>query len=82
MGDPVPTQQLPMVMDETVPPLTVLQFKPGFFKWLLPLPPQFRIDKPLTPKPMPKPTPKPMPTMLCTPSPAVSSVHVSRGRSS
>ncbi|MCP4547104.1 MAG: hypothetical protein GY835_11615 [bacterium] len=32
MGDPVPMQQLPMMTDDTVPPSTVLQFQPGFFK--------------------------------------------------
>ncbi len=79
MGDPVPTQQLPTVTDETVPPSTVLQFKPGYFKQPLLLPPQFGIDKLLTPKLTPKPTPKPMPTMSRAPSPAVSSVHVGEG---
>ncbi|MCP4535662.1 MAG: hypothetical protein GY832_00775 [Chloroflexi bacterium] len=69
-GDLVPTQQLPMTMDDTVPPSTVLQFWPGFFKWPLPPPPQFKIDKPL-PKPLSKPTPQ----QSRTPSPAASLVR-------
>ncbi len=32
MGDPVLMQQLPTAMDETMPPLTALQFRLGFFK--------------------------------------------------
>ncbi len=69
MGDPVPMQQLPMTMDDTVPPLMVLQFRPGFFKRPLPPLPQFKIDK----QP-PKPLAKPMPQQLRTPSLAASSV--------
>ncbi len=32
MGDPVPVQQLPTMMDDTVPLLTVIRFREGFFK--------------------------------------------------
>ncbi len=69
MGDPAPAQQLPTALDEAVPPLMVMHFRPGFFKRPHP-PPQFRIDKPL----MPKST-----TKSCTVSPVPSSVHVEEG---
>ncbi len=70
MGDPVPIQQLPMMMDDTVPLSMVLQFRPGFFKRPLPPPPQFKIDRP-PPKPLAKPTPQ----QSRSPSPAASSVR-------
>ncbi len=69
MGDPVPVQQHPAMMDNIVPPLMVIQFREGFFKWPLPPAPQFRIDQPA-----PKPLVKPMPQQSWTPSPAASSV--------
>ncbi len=52
--DPVLTQQLPTTMDDTVPPSMVIKFWDSFFKWPLPLLPQFRINRP-TPKPLSKP---------------------------
>ncbi len=74
MGDPVPIQQLPTMTDDTVPPSTVLQFWPGFFKQLLLPPPQFKIDKP-----PPKPLAKPMPQQSHSPSPAASLVRAGEG---
>ncbi|MCP4541974.1 MAG: hypothetical protein GY832_33005, partial [Chloroflexi bacterium] len=68
MGDPVPVQLLPTTMDDTVPPLTVVQFREGFFKWPLPPGDQFRINRP-----MPKPLVKPMLQCLRAMSPAGSS---------
>ncbi|MCP4549310.1 MAG: hypothetical protein GY835_22890, partial [bacterium] len=70
MGDPVPVQQLPTTMDDTVPPPMVIRFREGFFKRPLPPVPQFRIDLP-APKPLVKPTPQ----QSRTPSPAASSVR-------
>ncbi len=56
MGDPVPMQQLPMMMDEIVPPTMAVQFTEGFFRWPRPPLPQFHIDKPVLGA-MVKPTP-------------------------
>ncbi len=33
MGDLVPMQQLPTMMDDTMPPSSIVQFTTGFFKW-------------------------------------------------
>ncbi len=51
MGDPVPTQQLPTTMDDAVPPLSIIAFRPNVFKWPWPRPPQLLIDRP-TPQPL------------------------------
>ncbi len=71
MGDPVLVQQLPTMMDDTMPLSTVIQSREGFFKRpLLPVQ-QFRIDQ-LAPKPLVKPTLQ----QSRTPSLATSSVRV------
>ncbi len=57
MGDPVPTQQLPMTMDEVVPPTTAVAFKDRFFKRPLPPGPKPPIDRP-TPGAVTKPMPR------------------------
>ncbi len=53
MGDPVPVQQLPTMMDNVVPPSTVVQFPGGFFRRLFP-PKLLGIDRPV-PKLLVKP---------------------------
>ncbi len=70
MGDPVLMQQLPTMMDDTVPPSMVIRFWEGFFKRPLPPLPQFKIDKPA-----PKLLSKPMSRQSHTPSLAASSVR-------
>ncbi|MCP4548066.1 MAG: hypothetical protein GY835_16505 [bacterium] len=44
MGDPVLIQQLPMTLDEVVPPTAATAFKPGFFRWPYPVT-RFKIDQ-------------------------------------
>ncbi|MCP4549659.1 MAG: hypothetical protein GY835_24655, partial [bacterium] len=57
MGDPVPLQQLPTMMDEVVPPTAATAFKDGFFKRPLPPVNRFYIDRP-APEPLTKPMPR------------------------
>ncbi len=73
MGDPVPVQQLPTMMDDVVPPSMVVQFPGGFFR--RPFPPKpLRIDRPV-----PKPLIKLKVQVSRSPSPATSSVQAGEG---